>query len=292
MIHNYVILAAAIDWLARPSHATRVTVNWHKRDDGHEIRNQSIEKSLHVALKGRRNGHDRNLAEEDPFVGPGVLECNNAVCTFEVDEELGCADPCHTLSGRHMYDYPFSSISNLSSPNYSGASDAISNDGLVRSLSEPCSYRKAKNINTWEPELISIEEGCTARCTGCTFAGPTISVQGAATLECIDGRCVKYVHGNTFQCGNAIEAASEASGSISILSDGEDISDNFYGFEGINGSINLPATCSLECTGCKSYPIVRLPKVQTAEAVISNDNFEDEVVPEATNRLGGKARSV
>ena len=289
MIRDYVILAAAMASLVRPSHATQATVNWQKNDKGRGIRNQIIEKNLHVPLKGQRNGHDRNLAEVDAFVGPGVLECSNAMCTFEVDEALGCADPCHTLSGRHMYDYPFSSISTLSRPTYSGANDAISNDGLIRSLSEPCSYRKAKNINTWEPELISIEEGCTARCTGCTFAGPTISVQGAATLECNDGRCVKYVHGDTFQCGNAIEAASEASGSMSIISDGEDISHNFYGFEGINGSVKLPATCSLECTGCVRSTE---PEFQTTEAV-SNDNFEDEVVPEVTHHLRrGDARKV
>ena len=40
------------------------------------------------------------------------------------------------------------------------------------------------------------------------------------------------------------------------------------------------------------YPIIRLPKVQTTEAVISNDNFKDEVVPEDTNHLGGKAKNV
>lgn len=249
MNHKCMILAVAI---AQPiyAYATKVTSTWHRNNAGPDnLNNQSLEKRLHAKLIGQvpQGGHERDLVEE-VFVGPGVLECSQANCTFEVDASLGCADPCQTRSAPRMYEYPFDAFSTVSDPYYDVATDVDSGDG---SYVEPCFYRSATDINTWSPEDAVINEGCTARCTGCTFAGPIVSITGPALLQCNDGRCTKYVHGETFDCGSAIEEASEAYGMLATLPDGENVSHNFYGFEGINGSVEIPVTCSLECTGCE-----------------------------------------
>ena len=243
------ILAVVI---AQPiyAYATKVTSTWYRNYDGPDnLDNQSLEKRLHAKLIGQvpQGGHERDLVEE-VFVGPGVLECSQANCTFEVDASLGCADPCQTRSAPRMYEYPFDTFSTVSDPYYDVATDVDSGDG---SYVEPCFYRSATDINTWSPEDAVINEGCTARCTGCTFAGPIVSITGPALLQCNDGRCTEYVHGETIDCGSAIEDASESYGMLATLSDGENVSHNFYGFEGINGSVEIPVTCSLECTGCE-----------------------------------------
>jgi hypothetical protein len=246
MNHKCMMLAVAI---VQPIDATKVTSTWHRNYAGPDnLDNQSLEKRLHAKLIGQvsQGGHERDLVEE-VFVGPGVLECSQANCTFEVDASLGCADPCQTRSAPRMYEYPFDAFSMVSDPYYDVATDVDSGDGYV----EPCFYRSATDINTWSPEDAVINEGCTARCTGCTFAGPIVSITGPALLQCNDGRCTKYVHGETFDCGTAIEEASEAYGMLATLPDGENVSHNFYGFEGINGSVEIPVTCSLECTGCE-----------------------------------------
>lgn len=247
MNHKCMILAVVT---AQPIYATTVTSTWHRNYAGPDnLDNQSLENRLHAKLIGQvaQGGHERDLVEET-FIGPGVLECSQANCTFEVDASLGCADPCQTRSAPRMYEYPFETFSTVSDPYYDVATDVDSGDG---SYVEPCFYRSATDINTWSPEDAVINEGCTAHCTGCTFSGPIVSITGPALLQCTDGRCTKYVHGETFDCGTAIEEASEAYGMLATLPDGENISHNFYGFEGINGSVEIPVTCSLECTGCE-----------------------------------------
>lgn len=239
---QHIILAVATAWFAQPSYANTITSTWTRNHVGPNSGNKSLEATLHAQLKGRVHDHDRDLkGAEQTFVGPGVMECSDAVCTFEVDAGLGCTDPCHTRSAPRMYEYPFSSFSTVDDPYYES--------------DELCFYRKATGINTWSPELAVIEEGCTARCTGCTFASPIVSVSGPSMLQCNDGRCTKYVYGETFDCGTAIETASEGYGTLSTLPDGEDVVHEFHGFEGINGSFEIPDTCNLECTGCTSVPI-------------------------------------
>ena len=240
MNHKCMMLAVVI---AQPiyAYATKVTSTWHRNYAGPDnLNNQSLEKRLHAKLIGQvpQGGHERDLVEE-VFIGPGVLECSQANCTFEVDASLGCADPCQTRSAPRMYEYPFDAFSTVSDPYYDVATDVDSGDG---SYVEPCFYRSATDINTWSPEDAVINEGCTARCIGCTFAGPIISITGPALLQCNDGRCTKYVHGETFDCGSAIEDASESYGMLATLPDGENVSHNFYGFEGINGSVEIPVT--------------------------------------------------
>mmetsp|Transcript_10030 Transcript_10030/g.15030 ORF Transcript_10030/g.15030 Transcript_10030/m.15030 type:complete len:387 (-) Transcript_10030:106-1266(-) len=239
------VLAVAAAWFVQPSYADTFSSTWTSNLIGPHSGSTIFEQSLHAQLKHQVYGNDRDLKEdEQTFIGPGVMECSNAVCTFEVDENLGCADPCHTQSAPDMYEYPLYTFSTVGDPYFADPSEE-----------EPCYYRNASNINTWAPELAPIEEGCTARCTGCTFASPIVSVSGPSRLQCNDGRCTKYVHGETFECGSAIEAASDAYGSLATLPDGEHIPHEFHGFEGINGSFEIPATCNLECTGCTSHPI-------------------------------------
>ena len=152
---HHIILPVAAAWLAQPSYANqKITSTW-TRNVGHNSGPNSLEQSLHAKLKGRVYSHDRDLmADEQTFVGPGVMECSNAVCTFEVDDGLGCTDPCHTRYAPRMYEYPFSSFSTAGDPYYHPEDEE-----------ELCFYRNATDINTWSPELAQIEEGCTARCT-------------------------------------------------------------------------------------------------------------------------------
>lgn len=254
---QHIVLAVAAAWFSQPSYANTITSTWTRKHPGTNSGGKSLEESLHAKLHGQVHGHDRDLKKDkntnpndegntdnegnradgmETFIGPGVMECSNAVCTFEVDADLKCADPCHTHSAPRMYEYPFLTFSTVSDPYYES--------------DELCFYRNAAEINTHSPELAVIEEGCTARCTGCTFASPIVSVSGPSMLQCNDGRCTKYVHGETFDCGRDIEVASEGYGTLSTLTDDEDIPHEFHGFEGINGSFEIPDTCKLECTGC------------------------------------------
>jgi len=243
-----ILLVVAAAWFAKPSYADKVTSTWTNNRIGSNSGRSELERlQLHVELKRQAHGRDRDLmADEQTFIGPGVMECSKAVCTFEVDESLGCADPCHTVSASRMYEYPFYTFSDVGDPYHEGSSN--DEDGI-------CYYRNATDINTWKPELSQIDEGCTAHCTGCIFASPVVPIAGPTRLQCTDARCTKYVHGETFGCGTAIEAASGAYGTLSTLPDGEHIAHEFHGYEGINGSFEIPDTCNLECTGCISVKI-------------------------------------
>jgi hypothetical protein len=278
---HHIILPVAAAWLAQPSYANqKITSTW-TRNVGHNSGPNSLEQSLHAKLKGRVYGHDRDLmADEQTFVGPGVMECSNAVCTFEVDDGLGCTDPCHTRYAPRMYEYPFSSFSTAGDPYYHPEDEE-----------ELCFYRNATDINTWSPELAQIEEGCTARCTGCTFASPIVSISGPSVLQCNDGRCTKYIHGETFDCGTALETASEAYGSLATLGEGEDVAHVFYGFEGINGSIEIPETCNLECTGCTSEPIDSGTTTST-EATITTSAAPDTTTETPTTETESTSSTV
>ncbi len=243
-----ILLVVAAAWFAKPSYAGKVTSTWTNNRIGSNSDRSELERlQLHVELKRQVHGLDRDLmADEQTFIGPGVMECSKAVCTFEVDESLGCADPCHTVSSSRMYEYPFYTFSDVGDPYHEGSSN--DEDDI-------CYYRNATDINTWKPELAQIDEGCTAHCTGCIFASPVVPISGPTRLQCTDARCTKYVHGETFGCGTAIEAASGAYGTLSTLPDGEHIAHEFHGYEGINGSFEIPDTCNLECTGCISVKI-------------------------------------
>lgn len=183
--------------------------------------------------------HERKLA--DTFVGPGLVECNRGECEFSVDFALSASsDPCHTRTHDHMYDSSFQELSFV-------YTDPSNDDG------NPSFYRYASNIDTDFPdEYVKIQEGCTATCTGCSFA-PTETIQGPAQVECDDGRCIWYTTDPNFECGTEIEAASDSYGSFSTLLWWENTSHSFYGYEGINSSvlpINIPGTCKLDCSGC------------------------------------------
>lgn len=265
------MVAAA--WLAKLSDADTFTSTWTSNLINRGNTPTILEKSLHAQLKRKvsGSGHDRDLREdEQTFIGPGVMECSNAVCRFEVDASLGCADPCHTLSAPEMYEYPFRTFSTVDDPYYKDSSEE-----------EVCYFQNATDINTWNPELAVIEEGCTAHCTGCTFASPIVTVSGPSMLQCEDGRCTKYVHGETFECGKAIEAASEAYGSLATLPDGEDIPHEFYGYEGINGSFEIPETCNIECTGCTSHPIAT-SSTTTTEVTSTTSDVPETATSSAT----------
>eukprot|EP00580_Thalassiosira_gravida_P003513 CAMPEP_0201621658 /NCGR_PEP_ID=MMETSP0492-20130828/47001_1 /ASSEMBLY_ACC=CAM_ASM_000837 /TAXON_ID=420259 /ORGANISM="Thalassiosira gravida, Strain GMp14c1" /LENGTH=87 /DNA_ID=CAMNT_0048091215 /DNA_START=229 /DNA_END=492 /DNA_ORIENTATION=+ len=85
---------------------------------------------------------------------------------------MGCSDPCHTLHHRHMYDWSFEEVADVSWDFEMNMSDA-SNDNVV---GDPCFHRYAKNINVHYPDrYITIEKGCIARCAGCTFK-PTVAI--------------------------------------------------------------------------------------------------------------------
>jgi hypothetical protein len=98
----------------------------------------------------------------ETFTGPGVVECNQGECEFQVEASRGC-DPCHTRTHSHIYDMAFVDVADVSmNP---------SNDNII---DEKCFFKYAKQIDAHYPDrYVDIEEGCTAKCYGCDFA-PTI----------------------------------------------------------------------------------------------------------------------
>lgn len=208
------------------------------------------------------------VAGVDTFVGPGVMECDVGQCSFSVDPGLGCADPCHTLRHQHMFDLAFKHVAEVSS-------NVVAPGGRV------CYKKQAKNINSYFPdEYVTIEKGCTAKCTGCSFS-PTKdicksykifictlrqvllasltklnchaqhTIAGPANINCRAGRCFAYTDKN-FKCGNAIASASKDWGSFHTLAGGDDDTHSFHGYEHINtnGPITIPKGCNLECSRC------------------------------------------
>jgi hypothetical protein len=96
----------------------------------------------------------------DTFIGPGVVECNQGECEFSVKAGRGCIDPCHTRTHYHMYDMSFIDVADVSVD--------PSNDNII---DEPCFFKYAKHIDAHYPDqYVDIEEGCTAKCSGCIFA--------------------------------------------------------------------------------------------------------------------------
>ena len=72
-------------------------------------------------------------------------------------------------------------------------------------------------------------------------------------LDCENGRCTAYTTDDTFDCGDAIEEASAGFGSFQTLHDGDNIVHILHGFEGIDTDvmpIDIPETCTLDCSGC------------------------------------------
>ena len=111
----------------------------------------------------------------DTFIGPGVVECNQGECEFTVKAGRGCIDPCHTQTHYHMYDMSFIDIADVSVD--------PSNDNTI---DEPCSFTYAKHIDAHYPDqYVDIEEGCTAKCSGCIFA-PTVIFRKTLNFTRID----------------------------------------------------------------------------------------------------------
>ena len=97
----------------------------------------------------------------DTFIGDGLIECEMGSCEFAVAPELGCSDPCNTSHRDNMYHFAFEDVSDVSSDfRLRGAS----NDGID---GDPCFHRHAEDIDAYYPDqIVEIQEGCTARCTG------------------------------------------------------------------------------------------------------------------------------
>lgn len=217
-------------------------------------------------------GHTR----ADIFRGPGLLECAAGDCYFSVDGKsqqsrirldvpiiygnayiiisycirsllhtanLGCSDPCHTRTSDHMYDVAIDDV-------------AVVTLGTSNDFSDTsCYHRHATDIDSIFPDqYVTIEEGCTARCSGCTFS-PTELFTGPTQINCIAGRCHMYTEDPTFGCGDDIELASDAYGELNTLLGGSNTVSTLVGYEGINNiaPITLPATCQLECSGCDHH---------------------------------------
>jgi len=184
-------------------------------------------------------GHTR----ADIFRGPGLLECAAGDCYFSVDANLGCSDPCHTRTSDHMYDVAIDDV-------------AVVTLGTSNDFSDTsCYHRHATDIDSIFPDqYVTIEEGCTARCSGCTFS-PTELFTGPTQINCIAGRCHMYTEDSTFGCGDDIELASDAYGELNTLLGGSNTVSTLVGYEGINNiaPITLPATCQLECSGCDHH---------------------------------------
>lgn len=176
------------------------------------------------------------LINRSTFVGPGVMECDAGECEFTVDPSLGCADPCHTQTHEHIYDLAFKHV-------------ADTNSNVVVPGGQVCYAKQAKNIvSSFPNEYVAIEAGCTAKCTGCSFA-PTIAISGPAKLKCRAGRCFAHTT-KRFDCGNEIAAASRDWGSFETVVNGDDETNSFHGFEHIGGRVRIPDGCDLECSRC------------------------------------------
>ncbi|KAL9182888.1 hypothetical protein ACHAXT_004167 [Thalassiosira profunda] len=195
-------------------------------------------------------------AEVEVFPGPGILECNMGTCDFSTRPGLGCSDPCHTTHRNHMnmYDWAMEDVADVSGTyNFRGANGGAGN---------VCMYRHAERIESYYPEQhVTIEQGCIARCTGCTFSR-TKEIVGPALLQCDEGRCTRYTTDENSDCGDAIEKASVSYGSLHTAVGGDNKVHILHGFERINtgnNKVRIPRGCNLDCSGCTFQPLDRQP---------------------------------
>lgn len=176
------------------------------------------------------------------FVGPGMVECDRGACDF-IRVAGARPDPCHIRTRAHKYDRAFEGLADMS----------MSSDP---NGDEPGYYGSAANIDSHFPlNFAEIEEGCTAKCNNCIFS-PTAVISGPALLDCRNGRCSQFTTDVDFDCGGALEAASDSHGSF------DTVFDQFVGYEGINSTrlIEIPVGCKLDCSGCTAQTFVGTPK--------------------------------
>lgn len=168
------------------------------------------------------------------------LRCNYSLVLLNISYSF--ADPCHTRSSGHMYEMAFEDIAEVGG-------------GYYISGSNTCRYNRATSIDSLFPDqYVTIDEGCTAQCTGCTFK-ETEKFSGPVQIDCLAGRCSTFTR-DTFNCGDDIELASDSHGMMQTLLHGQDAASTFAGFEGVNSGkqpISLPPGCSLECSGCSRH---------------------------------------
>ena len=170
------------------------------------------------------------------FVGPGLIECAAGECDFSI--QPGLSDPCHIYTSNHPYEESFEDVSVIT---YEWSNDVSMH---------------ATSIDSYFPnQYVTILEGCTADCSSdCTFSS-TETFVGPTQIDCLTGRCSGYSQ-TYFDCGEHIEIASESYGSFQTLLSGSNTVSTFSGYEGISNSvqpINLPANCTLECSGCTTH---------------------------------------
>lgn len=108
-------------------------------------------------------------------------------------------------------------------------------------------------------------------------------------LDCENGRCTAYTTDDTFDCGNAIEEASAGFGSFQTLHDGDNIVHILHGFEGIDTDImpiDIPETCTLDCSGC-SFTATRRSRLTSGSRAARPELYESwEKVASASTRSG------
>ncbi len=118
----------------------------------------------------------------DTISGPGVVECNQGECEFQVVASRGCFDPCHTRTQSHMYDMAFADVADVSM-----------NQSYDSIIDEKCFFKYAKHIDAHYPDrYVDIEEGCSAKCYGCVFA-PTIIFR-----KCYENSTHSLIHSRVF----------------------------------------------------------------------------------------------
>jgi len=112
---------------------------------------------------------------------------------------------------------------------------------------------------------------------------------GPGVLDCENGRCTAYTTDDTFDCGNAIEEASAGFGSFQTLHDGDNIVHILHGFEGIDTDImpiDIPETCTLDCSGC-SFTATRRSRLTSGSRAARPELYESwEKVASASTRSG------
>ena len=91
----------------------------------------------------------------------------------------------------------------------------------------------------------------------CSYLISTSCTAGVGLLDCLNGRCTEYTTNDDFDCGDAIELASDSWGSFETLLDGDNIVHYLHGYDGIvtNVPIEIPEECTFDCSGCTFQPL-------------------------------------